>query len=195
MVCCRPWVSFGTATAVTVSWLPPLRVGRYPTVCYELQIRVRVDDSEDHLAAALGPWTACAMPHTGTTPSHIVSDLPCGAWVEFRVRMRAPLVAGDVHGFRHRDDDRSDGGSANINSGDGDGGHSSHSCGGDPDLTYSHKTLCWHDTPFSDASVPYRVGYADTMAVVPPLEERRAGVSQMPPSDFTPHEIRWVKSA
>lgn len=192
MVCCRPWVSFGTATAVTVSWLPPLQAGRFPTVRYELQIRVRVDDGMDQMAAALGPWTECAMPHASTTPSHIVSDLPCGAWVEFRVRMRAPLVAGGIHGFGHRDDDEGGGGSANMNA--GDGGSSSLDCGKDLDHLRSHKTLCWHDMPFSDVSVPFRVGYADTMAVVPPLEERRAGVPLMPPSDFTPHEMRWVKN-
>jgi hypothetical protein len=51
------------------------------------------------------------------------------------------------------------------------------------------------DAPFSDPSGPFRVGYADTMAVVPPVSERRAGSPvALPPSDFSSLEMSFFRT-
>eukprot|EP00038_Savillea_parva_P000887 m.99622 g.99622 ORF g.99622 m.99622 type:complete len:592 (+) comp10313_c0_seq4:341-2116(+) len=145
MTCSRPWVSFGTPTAVTVTWVPPVRLGRYPTVGYDLQLRHR-----PHSEAVPSPWQPCDEPHTGRVPSHIVNGLTCGTWVEFRVKLVVP--ASSAAHF--------------------------------PGLPIGD------DVGYSPTSVSFRVGYADTTAVTPPVDQRNKGPS-VPPGDFSEDEIRF----
>lgn len=47
------------------------------------------------------------------------------------------------------------------------------------------------DAGFSETSLPFRVGYADHTAVIPPPHKRGDG-PVVPPSDFSEDEIRYV---
>ena len=92
--CCRPWVSYGSATSVTLNWLPPLpNTNRFD----RQQFKYRVFQCKLQAAPASGKalpkavnaaklakitpshhWQECTPKHTGFVYSHIVSDLECG---------------------------------------------------------------------------------------------------------------------
>lgn len=74
----RPWVSFASETAVTVSWVPSVRRGRTARDCYELQV------STGESATSPPEWVSLPLPYTGTLP--VLSGL-----LDMRPRPPSPL--------------------------------------------------------------------------------------------------------
>jgi hypothetical protein len=105
-------------------------------------------------------WVQTVELHTGTVPSHIVNGLTCGEWVEFRVRLLISDAAVD------------------------EGGGSQ----GGPDTVHMPMLPRGDAAAYSEPSVAFRVGYADTTAVVPP-HDRRTTSPAVPPADFSEAEI------
>jgi hypothetical protein len=95
---CKPWACFGSATSLVVTWQAPTSNTRFTKHNYLLQWRDHPDphnESESEIIGKPGAWQDCAEPHTGDVPSHLVTELKTGTWVQFRVRVKSSSQPAD----------------------------------------------------------------------------------------------------
>jgi hypothetical protein len=89
--CCKPWVSFASATSLLVTWLPPTFGGsqtvskRFAEYTYTVEFRECPDPAKGK-EDTVGPWQALSEPHSGTAPSHWAQGFTTGSWVQFQVK-------------------------------------------------------------------------------------------------------------
>lgn len=90
--CCKPWVNFASSVSLMVTWLPPTASSRFHQHTYTLEQREVVDPASGlgGSSEAERPWEVCKEPHSGSTPSHWVTQLTTGSWMQFRVKTTGP---------------------------------------------------------------------------------------------------------